>query len=1063
MKKILILTIILGFFIGCNDKKKAPSVEDNTPVKTEINPQIEPPAVTVPDVKEPAASTTVESEITVQSDQTTAGTDQSKLNDETGEGETSTGTDGIDNVTGQPNDQPIDIPGVVFYVDINKGDDANSGAKDSPFKTIEKAKEHLNTNKIKGATVCIAPGKYYLEKSLTFTEADSGSIGSPNVYRGCWAERPVIKGSKKITAFNKYSDNIIFADLASQGITNEIKQVFLNGKRGNLARYPNVDPADPVGGGFLYVADDTPCEDANGVPFSSFKYKQGDFDPAKWGKPGEIQVSVFPKLNYWAVLLNVAAIDGVKNEITLTKGPGSVGSGGICANNRYFLQNIFEELDSNDEWYLDKNAKRLYFYSEGSADPNGDITVPVISNAVHINKAHDITFKDLIIEETDGYGIYIEASDNISIEDSAISKTKDFGIYSWSSKNITIDGCEIFETGDYAINIWGSSEDYKKLIPSNIKVLNNKIHDTSEIIIKGGGAISAGNLFGLQIAYNEIYNTPRIAISLSSNDATVEYNYVHDVNQKTQDTGAIYHYPSGNFLYADGKDPYAVVSWLHRGNIIRYNIVDGTGGYGYDSIKKKWTSPYYSYGIYLDGLTSGTQVYGNTVMNSFNAGIIINGGRDNIVADNTVINALKYAQISIGKGYEDPKYFKSMWNELEYIKNNPAIDGQKFLLKYPALSTITNDLDSKPEKVTAGNKIINNKIFYPGANTHLYDYYKLDAATTHINNNTISLGAKNIVIGNWGESKSETISDWQKKGFDKDSTVVSFLTEPAFNDTKDDYLILANHENEAKEFPLGVEYCGLEGNSYSGNLTLKPFESRILLSCYCNYDYLCNNSENASTCPNDCSKSTFEGLELDGTKRYIKIPDASSLHFSVKDSYTIEFLIKTSQKLDLVQPNKIAVLIEKYPGPYPFSIYQQGTNTIFNVYDGVQLASAVTYHQAINDGKWHHLAFVREYGKDIRMYIDGKLSASAPDLNFTSIDNKNPIAIGNRAGDPTLPFVGTLQDLRISKTALYKDDFTPRPYSAIKSSVGLWKMSDIAGTAVPDSSSGKNNGSIITY
>ncbi|MEE0980287.1 MAG: hypothetical protein U0K91_01285, partial [Acutalibacteraceae bacterium] len=70
-----------------------------------------------------------------------------------------------------------------FYVSTN-GNDNNSGTKDSPFLTIEKAVEAVrNTDKTgkKGITVCIEGGEYRVT-SLDFTKEDSGTEECPVTY-----------------------------------------------------------------------------------------------------------------------------------------------------------------------------------------------------------------------------------------------------------------------------------------------------------------------------------------------------------------------------------------------------------------------------------------------------------------------------------------------------------------------------------------------------------------------------------------------------------------------------------------------------------------------------------------------------------------------------------------------------------------------------------------------------------------------------------------------------------------------------------------------------------------
>ena len=71
-----------------------------------------------------------------------------------------------------------------FYVST-KGNDTNSGTKEAPFLTIEKAVEAVrNTDKSgkSGITVCIEGGEYRVS-FLSFTKEDSGTADCPITYR----------------------------------------------------------------------------------------------------------------------------------------------------------------------------------------------------------------------------------------------------------------------------------------------------------------------------------------------------------------------------------------------------------------------------------------------------------------------------------------------------------------------------------------------------------------------------------------------------------------------------------------------------------------------------------------------------------------------------------------------------------------------------------------------------------------------------------------------------------------------------------------------------------------
>ncbi|GAJ18631.1 unnamed protein product, partial [marine sediment metagenome] len=127
---------------------------------------------------------------------------------------------------------------------------------------------------------------------------------------------------------------------------------------------------------------------------------------------------------------------------------------------------------------------------------------------------------------------------------------------------------------------------------------------------------------------NHIYDVPRIGIRFSGNENVIEYNYIHHVNRETNDSGAI---------YTVGR------SWVRRGNVIRYNYIDDTGGY--HIVGGVARHPYNTHGIYLDDWASGNQVVYNTVKSSYFAGVFVHGGRDNQIEHNTIVEPINGAGV----------------------------------------------------------------------------------------------------------------------------------------------------------------------------------------------------------------------------------------------------------------------------------------------------------------------------------------------------------------------------------------------------------------------------------
>ena len=254
-------------------------------------------------------------------------------------------------------------PGAVFYV-APAGDDAWSGRRaepnaarsDGPFATLPRARDEIRRLKqagplpAGGVTVYLAGGLYPLASTLEMTAADSGTADAPVVYRAAAGQRPVILGGRTITGFKPYKGQILQADLAGQGFQGvHFRQLFFDGRRQHLARYPNFDANNPYGGGWAY-ADGKPVPMYQDVPGESRRqltYKPAD--ARSWAHPEEVEVFVFPRYNWWNNIVRIKSIDPQQRRVTLA---------GDCSypirpGDRYYVQNALEELDAPGEWYLD--------------------------------------------------------------------------------------------------------------------------------------------------------------------------------------------------------------------------------------------------------------------------------------------------------------------------------------------------------------------------------------------------------------------------------------------------------------------------------------------------------------------------------------------------------------------------------------------------------------------------------------------------------------------------------------------------------------------------------------
>ncbi len=99
----------------------------------------------------------------------------------------------------------------------------------------------------------------------------------------------------------------------------------------------------------------------------------------------------------------------------------------------------------------------------------------------------------------------------------------------------------------------------------------------------------------------------------------------------------------------------------------------------------------------------------------------------------------------------------------------------------------------------------------------------------------------------------------------------------------------------------------------------------------------------------------------------------------------------------------------------------------FSVLLGDRYASASATGAVLRPGTWHHVAGVFD-GKQVRVYVDGKLVASQPGKGRRRT-NQLPLFLGadtDKNGGPTSHFAGLIDEVRLSKVARYVgDSFVP--------------------------------------
>ncbi|QNN22904.1 right-handed parallel beta-helix repeat-containing protein [Planctomycetales bacterium ZRK34] len=641
----------------------------------------------------------------------------------------------------------------------------------TPIATLEQGRDEARKLRAAGETepitVRVHPGTYALTQPLELGAEDSNVS-----FEAAGRDKPVLLGGVVVKGFEPYKGNILKADLASQGLEKaKFKQMFYAGRRQILARYPNYDADDPFAGGWAYVdGERIPMyKTIEGEPKNQFKMKPGDLHD--WAKPGEAMIFVFPRYNWWNNQLHVKTIDKQTRLVT-TKDNASYP---IRPNDRYYIYNVFEELDAPGEWYHDESTHTLYFYPPDGEQFAGEVVVPTLSNIVKIEGAGNVTLRGFTIEACDNTAVAVKDCTDTQLVGCIVRNAGWAGVTVHGGARCGVSGCDIYEVGSHGVSLSGGDRD--TLTPAEHYADNNYIHHTGVFYKQGVGVALAG--VGNRASHNLIHDCPRFGVMYTGNDQIIEFNHMRHLNLETSDTGA---------TYSGGRD------WLSpRGSVIRYNYIHDVFGFGKENHDHgAWISPHYCWGVYLDDNSAEVTVYGNIVVRALRGLLHFHCARDNTIENNIFVDGA-LQQIEMNGWGDYSRWIDRMGPAYEKYSKLPAWQ------KYDGLQRGGHPKDAIP---MGGNRIHRNIMYYTGDDAMLYKYRS--NATKFFDDfecddNLIWHPGKPLLIGGMKDvPDDQQWAKWQEMGWDKDSLVA----DPKFVDAAaDDYRLKSN----SPAFKLGFK------------------------------------------------------------------------------------------------------------------------------------------------------------------------------------------------------------------------------------------------------------------
>ena len=670
-----------------------------------------------------------------------------------------------------------------------QGDDGNPGTAEKPFATLARARDELRQRKpANGALIEVAGGDYLLAEPFELTAEDAAPEGKRIEYRANPGETVRLLGGTQVTGFRPYKGEILQADVSNLGLhkiapvsygrySGDVPgfELFFQGKRLPLARWPNQIPDDPRWGEWSRIPKITAK--------TKMWFHYSDERISKWKRPEQAQVHWFPWYNYMDQYVGIKSIDPEKKIIHLA----SPASYQVQPGRRFYIQNVLEELDGPGEWYLDRDKGVLYLWPPASLS-EGKVVASRLATIVHLNGTSGTTIRGFTIESCRGHAVVIEGgSDNVVVGCVVRNALQDGVSIRGGSRNGVLSS-DIYEVGRRGVLLGGG--DRVSLTPAGNYVRNCHIHHMSKLLhtyAPGIQITGCGNL----VQHNLIHDGPHMIMGLSGNDHLIEYNHMHHAMTITSHGGAFY----------CGRD------FTARGNVIRYNNLHDVNGYGIDRVDRQrgvfiYSSPVRSlpgaFGIHLDDQISGFHIHGNIFYRLAHGVIRAGGGRDIVIENNIFVDTGWAVHLdNRGMGWQKralrngtlmkrltaTKYTTPPWSE-----------------RYPELVDILDDRLGEPV-----DNIVRRNIFYQ--KEVLYNFSRVPTDRFTVDHNVMWRDGEEILVTgrtyNPPAGGVILLAEWQKLGFDTHSVVA----DPQFLSAgRDDFRL----KPESPALALGFEQIPID-------------------------------------------------------------------------------------------------------------------------------------------------------------------------------------------------------------------------------------------------------------
>jgi hypothetical protein len=598
---------------------------------------------------------------------------------------------------GRVSAQPIGNPEAAEFFVSPLGKDNWSGKladpvqNDGPFATVVRAREAvralLKTQKgPRPVRVVLRAGVYFLDTTLEFGPEDSGAAKAPVVYAAAAGERVVLSGGRRLQGGRWGEVNgrrawVVDIPEVKEGKW-RFRQLFVNSARCARTRLPKqgefrIETLPGYTGDFLRS------------PTKQFVYAAGNIVPT-WRNLQDVEIMGITK--WLDNRLPIESVNAQTRTVTFDR-PSLFALVSGDKPGPYWVENVFEALETPGQWYLDRPRGVLYYLPRpGEEMASAEIIAPRLSQVVRaVGRAgtpvHDLRFEGLIFAHTEwqppaDYASSLQAgievpgallfnyAERCAVTGGSIEHIGNYGVeVNVGCADIEIARNQITDIGAGGIRIghffsWetdGSGQltergrQRKAAMPKGprsqrITVADNVIAHCGRFTPEAVG-VFVGDNANNKVIYNHIYDLFYSGISVGSvqdfgpnhaADNVIEFNHVHDIGQ-----GML-------------SDLAGIYTCSTPGTRIRYNLVHDVSRRDYGG-----------WGIYPDEGSHDLLIQKNLVYRCQDGALFAHHNHK-ITAENNIFALNRIAQVDRGGigGFE-----LTCRRNLLYFKEGKAVGG----------------------------------------------------------------------------------------------------------------------------------------------------------------------------------------------------------------------------------------------------------------------------------------------------------------------------------------------------------------------------------------------------